>query len=241
MSARAEEDGPRKPGPYPPGQKLENPVEASEGVLRMGRQVYVRYCVTCHGLDGKGKTDLAAELETPPLDLSDKEWKYGKSDGEIFTLIRDGVGTVMESYATRIPERRMWELVHFIRTLRPKDDGEAAELEVEVPENPVAYSVESVGRGKQYYARFCVKCHGMNGKGDTEMLEFLATPPSDLTNGEWKYGGRDGDIFNIIMSGTATDMEAFKGRLSDEQVWHIVNFLRSLGPEDDIPGGESGG
>lgn len=121
----------------------------------------------------------------------------------------------------------MWHVVNYLRSFAKKDGGPVAE----VPENPVAYSPDSVGLGKQLYVRFCVVCHGADGRGDTEMREFLPTAPSDLTDVEWKYGGRDGDLFLVIKDGTEYDMEAFADRLSDERIWHVVNYLRSLGPK----------
>lgn len=228
----------REPGPYPPGQALENPIENNQASLAMGKRVYTRLCVTCHGADGKGETDNAEILDIEVSDLTDKEWKYGKTDGEIFTLIRDGAGNAMEAFKEKLPTHHIWHVVNYIRTLAPAEDGDSVAVQDDVPENPVPYSTASVARGKQFYARFCVKCHGMNGKGDTEMREFLGTHPSDLTNGEWKYGARDGDIFLVIKNGMEYDMEAFANRLSDERIWHVVNYLRSMGPEDQIPKGE---
>lgn len=223
---------PRQPGPNPDLQKVKNPVEATEASLKQGEALYRRYCLTCHGLDGTGHTDMADLLDVPPADFTDKEWKYGASDGEIFSVIREGVETGMEPFKVKINEQRTWHLVNFIRTFSKKDDeGRVQAQAAAVPENPIPYSGESVARGKQFYARFCVKCHGRDGHGDTEMREFLSTHPSDLTDATWKYGARDGDIFLVIKNGTEYDMESFGDRLSDERIWHVVNYLRSLGPK----------
>jgi mono/diheme cytochrome c family protein len=124
----------------------------------------------------------------------------------------------------------MWHVVNYLRTLSKKDGAASAS---DAPGNPVAVSPESVALGKQLYVRFCVVCHGANGKGDTEMREFLPTHPSDLTDAEWKYGARDGDIFLVIKDGTEYDMEAFADRLTDERIWHVVNYLRSFGPKSE--------
>lgn len=220
---------PREPGAYPPAQSLESPFEMSDASVRQGRQVYVRYCVTCHGLDGKGETDMAETLKEPPSDLTNGEWKYGGTDGELLTLIQSGTETGMPAFFEQLNEQRLWQVVHYLRTIGP-EPGIDTPKEEEIPENPIALDDASIARGKQFYARFCVKCHGANGKGDTEMREFLPTHPSDLTNGQWTYGGRDGDIFLVIKNGTEYDMEAFADRLSDDRIWHVVNFMRSLGP-----------
>ena len=78
----------------------------------------------------------------------------------------------------------------------------------------------------------CVKCHGANGMGDTEMREFLETHPSDLTNGEWKFGARDGDIFNTVKNGAGKDMPPFATKLNDERIWQVVIYLLSMSSEE---------
>lgn len=211
---------------------MKNPIKPVEASIKQGEALYRRFCVTCHGLDGKGQTDMTDMLDVPPSDFTDGEWKYGATDGEIFSVIREGGQNGMEPFKSKLNEQRTWHLVNYLRTFSKKDDGAETAARPEVPENPIPYSEDSVRRGKQFYTRFCVTCHGRSGKGDTEMREFLSTHPSDLTNGKWKYGGRDGDIFMVIKQGTEYDMEAFADRLSDERIWHVVNYLRSLGPED---------
>lgn len=101
--------------------------------------------------------------------------------------------------------------------------------EVQELQNPVAANAESVARGKALYLRYCRTCHGVDGRGQTDMIEFLAYPPSDLTDDEWRHGSSDGEIFAVIRDGTVDDMEAFADRLSEEEIWHVVNYIRTLG------------
>lgn len=221
---------PRKPGADPEAQAVENPLEMSDAVVRQGKQVYTRFCVTCHGISGKGDTDMAGTLEEPPSDLTDGEWKYGGTDGELMSVIKAGTDTGMPAFKDNLNDQRIWQAVHYLRTIGPEPGIDAPEEE-EVPENPIEFSIESAGLGKRLYTRSCLKCHGVYGKGDTEMREFLPTHPSDLTNEQWTYGDRDGDIFLVIKNGTEYEMPGFADELSDERIWHIVNYLRTLGPE----------
>jgi mono/diheme cytochrome c family protein len=221
---------PRKPGSLPDVQSVASPMEMSDASVRQGQQVYTRMCVTCHGLDGKGNTDMGETLEAPPSDLTNGEWNYGGTDGELLSVIQRGTETGMPAFSEKLNEQRMWQVIHYLRTIGPEPGIDAPEME-DVPENPIEYSVQSAGLGKRLYQRSCLKCHGVYGKGDTEMREFLPTHPSDLTNDQWTYGGRDGDIFLVIKNGTEYDMPGFAEELSDERIWHIVNYLRSLGPE----------
>ena len=55
--------------------------------------------------------------------------------------------------------------------------------------------------------------------------------PSNLADPLWRHGGSDGEIFVAIRDGIGPDfaMDAFGGPLADEEIWHVVNYVRSLG------------
>jgi mono/diheme cytochrome c family protein len=95
--------------------------------------------------------------------------------------------------------------------------------------NPVAASADSIAAGQAAYAKNCRFCHGPEAKGDGTMAP-KDTHPSDLTDAKWDRGGTDGEIFLVIQQGAAPDMKmkGYKGRLTDTDIWNIVNYLRSL-------------
>jgi mono/diheme cytochrome c family protein len=100
---------------------------------------------------------------------------------------------------------------------------------------PLAYTSKSIARGKQFYLIHCVECHDQDGKG-LGRRDFNGTPPADLTDPEaWTHGVSPEAIFSNIREGTKDEMPPFKGRLQDEQIWHVVNFVRSLWPESKRP------
>lgn len=213
----------RQPGPFPEGQKLKNPIETSEQSLKAGKQVYERLCITCHAKDGKGVEAMADTLPTVPSDLTDNEWKYGKTDGEIFTIVRDGTTTGMEPFGAKIREQRLWHLVNYLKSFNPESGIEAIEEEVMV--NPIEANAESVRKGRYLYENHCSICHGDDGSGYTDYLEFLETAPADF-RGKLKYGTSDADLFKVIRDGTEYDMEAFGETMTTEHIWHTVNYIR---------------
>ncbi len=218
------ENSHREPGPHAASQALENPIDMSEASARQGRRLFQRFCVSCHGIDGNGKTDMAANLRVPLPDFTIGEWKYGGTDGEIFSLILNGTPNGMDAYAERITEQRTWHLVNYIRTFAPQAD---IQLEAEeVPENPIEYTIDSLKRGRILYDNHCALCHAVDGSGFTDYVEFLPVPPADLTTGVFRYGSRDGDLFTIIRDGSENGMEAFNDKLSDDDMWHTVNYIR---------------
>jgi mono/diheme cytochrome c family protein len=106
----------------------------------------------------------------------------------------------------------------------PKKGGnpEAARIK-----NPVAASSESVAAGRRVYARLCVRCHGAEGAGDGTGTTG-AVPPSDLTDATWEYGSSDGEIFAVVHDGVSADMEGYAARMSDADIWNVVNYIRTL-------------
>jgi mono/diheme cytochrome c family protein len=101
---------------------LKNPVKATPASTAAGKKLYDTQCVTCHGATGKGDGRMAASITTgpKPSDLTDASWKHGSTDGEIFTIIRDGSkGTGMRGYAARMKPDDIWNVVNYLRTLGP--------------------------------------------------------------------------------------------------------------------------
>ena len=61
---------------------------------------------------------------------------------------------------------------------------------------------------------------------------MLKPLPADLTDTEWKLGSSDGDIFVVIRDGSKqTSMRAYGEKIAPNDIWHLVNYLRSLGPQ----------
>jgi mono/diheme cytochrome c family protein len=104
----------------------------------------------------------------------------------------------------------------------PKRGGnpEAAKIK-----NPVAATPESLSAGKRVYQRLCVRCHGADGKGDGGSG---GAQPSDFTDAQWDYGSSDGDLFSVIHDGTSADMEGYAARMSDTDIWNVVNYIHSF-------------
>jgi len=95
-----------------------NPVPATEASIDAGRKTYRTFCPRCHGPEGKGDGG-GAGAGGQPANFTDEEWEFGGSDGEIFAAIAEGTSADMESYAERIPAADIWNLVNYLRTLKP--------------------------------------------------------------------------------------------------------------------------
>jgi mono/diheme cytochrome c family protein len=100
--------------------KLKNPVTANATSIAAGQKLYVKQCAVCHGDTGKGDGKMGEEMIPKPADFTDDDWKHGSSDGEIFTLIRNGAkGTGMKAYSRKLTTHEIWDLVNYIRSIGP--------------------------------------------------------------------------------------------------------------------------
>src|ERR1700687_193575 len=96
--------------------------------------------------------------------------------------------------------------------------------------NPVAATPESIAAGKAVFLKNCRFCHGEDAKGDGPMAP-KDTHPANLVDDKWDRGSTDGEIFAVIRNGAGPkfDMKPQKA-LADQDIWNIVNYLRSIGP-----------
>jgi mono/diheme cytochrome c family protein len=95
--------------------------------------------------------------------------------------------------------------------------------------NPVATTPESIATGRRTYTRLCARCHGPSGKGDGGGAG-AGGQPADVTDATWDFGASDGEIFTVIRDGTGADMESYAERISEDDMWHVINYIRSIGP-----------
>jgi len=63
---------------------------ADSGDVKAGREVYVRYCATCHGDAGRGDGASAASFATKPADLTDGRLMNGLPDEFLYNVIMHG-------------------------------------------------------------------------------------------------------------------------------------------------------
>lgn len=94
--------------------------------------------------------------------------------------------------------------------------------------NPVAASTESVAAGQEAYRKNCAPCHGLKAEGGSGNDLIPASP--DLTDDVWDHGSTDGAIFDDIKNGVPPDfnMTPWKDQLKDDEIWNVVNYLRSI-------------
>ncbi len=95
--------------------KKANPVKSSPESLDRAKKWWKLDCAMCHGKDGDGKTDLAADLKMK-LDFTDPNTLKDRTDGEIFYIIKNGHQD-MPPEGPRLKGEENWDLVNYVRSL----------------------------------------------------------------------------------------------------------------------------
>lgn len=92
----------------------------------------------------------------------------------------------------------------------------------------------AIAEGQQLFGQMnCVGCHSHGGGG---------MGPA-LMDDEWRYGGRIDQIATTIAEGRPNGMPSWRGKLTDDQIWKLAAYVRSLSglPSKDAVGSRSEG
>lgn len=116
---------------------------------------------------------------------------------------------------------------------KAKSGGPLSVAEAKKLKSPVPYSKKSLAQGRSVFVRYCTGCHGPDGKATVDVV----ADATDLTDPRfWKNGTSEGEIFRSIRDGQGASMPSFKTQIDQEEdIWHLVNFIRSLWPEPMRP------
>jgi putative copper export protein/mono/diheme cytochrome c family protein len=97
--------------------------------------------------------------------------------------------------------------------------------------SPTGFAATSIADGAALYPQHCASCHGSEGRGDGPAARGLRIPPADLT-AEHLWAHSDGELFwwlshGIVSAEGEVAMPGFAGTLSDEQIWHLIDYVRA--------------
>jgi mono/diheme cytochrome c family protein len=99
--------------------RLVNPIKPTAEAQVRAKKVYGYDCAMCHGPNGNGKGDLAAEMKPPLKDYTDLAALKDMSDGELFYIIKNGKGQ-MPSEGDRAKTDDLWNMVVLVRSFAKK-------------------------------------------------------------------------------------------------------------------------
>jgi mono/diheme cytochrome c family protein len=210
-------------------------------------ELYRDLCLSCHEEDGRGASSRELMRRIP--DFTRPEWHATRQDAHIVRVIREGRGS-MPPMKDRLGTKDVVLLVTLIRNFQGGGqviaDGPEEEKSRGAPEPPKsaeptepntrsiravsasasASAVPPSDASRGVFQRFCVSCHGADGRGDTMRAQIPGLP--NFTSPDWHARRSDAQLATSILEGKGTAMPAFDGKLGEAQVRDVITYIRSF-------------
>ena len=84
---------------------------------------YNRYCLRCHGADGRGVWDIP---DVP--DFTNARWQASRSDGQLARIILEGRGAVMPAFRGTLTLEEAWSMARYLRSFVPGSEASRPDL-----------------------------------------------------------------------------------------------------------------
>jgi mono/diheme cytochrome c family protein len=217
---------------WPPGSDV--PAAAPPG-----RRLYVRWCATCHGPDGRGNGPAAPSLVPRPRDLTRGLFKYKSTpaaepptEDDLARVVADGLqASAMPYFRDLLTADEIREVVRYVQTLSPVFAGPGPRP-VPIPPR-VAADARSVARGRALYTDLgCDGCHGADGRRRETQRDAKGYPvvTRDLT-APWTFagGGDPEQVWRRLTTlSSVSPMPSYAETATPTERWHVVNYVLSL-------------
>jgi mono/diheme cytochrome c family protein len=142
----------------------------------------------------------------------------------------------LDPWNVEIRDRPVWDPRNAPPQLQNRAKRHLEFLQAGVPveyrsqSNPYPNVTKAITDGGAVYRANCVACHGPNGRGDGDAGLDLVPSPALLSEMMDKQGTVDEYLLWTISEGGKpfdTAMPAFKNRLTENQIWQVIIYLRA--------------
>lgn len=123
---------------------------------------------------------------------------------------------------------------------KPPSPSAAAKIPPEALKvvNPVKPTAASLAVGKKKYGYDCAMCHGTDGDGKGDLAIDMKLKMPDYRDPAALKSVTDGEMFYVIKNGNGAEMPSEADRLKDDDIWNLVNYIRSIPKNSKPPAAE---
>ena len=229
------------------------PSVASAQASHAGKPVYDKWCAGCHGVEGRGDGPGARYMLPLPRDFTRASYQIRTTgtgelptDEDLRRVIDDGMpGTAMPGWRGRITNRERDDVIAYLKTMSRFFANAQPPQPLSIGGAPGGGD-DAIAEGRRVYEQMeCNKCHGQQGRGDGTSAPTLVDDwdspirAADLTeNWHFNGGGTVEQIYTRLRTGLdGTPMPTFSdaveaGLVTDEQLWQLAHYVRSLSPDE---------
>ena len=221
----------------------QKPVPLDEALAKDGKEVYERFCISCHGPQGDGRGYSAEWLEPLPRDFTSAIFKCRSTpsgslptDEDLLRTLNTGIfHTYMPPWKV-LGDKNLRAVAEYLKTFSPRWKEEAPGTPIVIPPEPPD-DAASRARGKAAWdANQCQACHGPEGKGNGPTVPTLIDDwghhivPFDFSSSSArKCGNTAEDLYRTFLTGVnGTPMPSFADSMTPQQAWDLVHYLLTL-------------
>jgi mono/diheme cytochrome c family protein len=198
--------------------------------LQEGKELYVQFCLTCHGCAGNGLGTYGGTMSVTPADFKQEPFR-SMPDEQWFWHVSEGLpGTLMPVWKASLSDDQRWKVIRYVQdtfarpVMRDPAEGDPTGPYAGLT-NPVPLTVDATNDGKTIFIRECMYCHGDAGRGSGPYREGIQPGPPDF--GDGSYGDKtDADYYWRISEGLPwSAMPVWKLQYSEEDRWKLVHYV----------------
>ncbi|MBI4687635.1 MAG: c-type cytochrome [Nitrospirae bacterium] len=225
---------------------------ADEKAADLGKKVYDKHCVICHGPkgDGKGLVGIVHRFQKRgavqsiyPRDFTTGVFRFRTTstgclpiDDDLLRVITNGIPRAYMPSHEDVPLEERKAVTQYIKTFSKRWKEEEPCKAVAIKRPTWVGTAASIEKGKKLYKDMkCWECHGEQGKGDGPKSDQLKDDwgdmilPFDFTTGATKMGFAPENIYTAYTTGLdGAGMPSFEDSLKEDERWHLVSYTLVL-------------
>jgi mono/diheme cytochrome c family protein len=173
-----------------------------------GASIYAEKCAPCHGTEGMGDGPQAAQLPNPVPAIGRTDVSHSARPADWYNIVTNGnLERYMPPFQS-LSEGQRWDVIAYVLSMSTTADRTSA--------------------GETLYQENCAACHGPEGAGDGPQAAGLSSAVTNFSDQQTMSQRSTDDLYQAIKNGSGQAMPAFADQLTDDEIWNLADYLRSL-------------
>jgi mono/diheme cytochrome c family protein len=147
-------------------------------------------------------------LQPNARDFGDLDYIRGETPAEFYAVISEGRGQEMPEFGSVLSSDERWDIVYYLWRFSTEQ--------------------ETLARGQDIYSSSCIACHGEDGQS-------MILGAANLSDPRFTSHQSPSDYYVIVTQGKGS-MPAWQARLSQNDRWAVIDYLRAFNYDPNLVG-----